>query len=67
MHPLFELYGKQSPDFINGIIAALEYYAGESSRISLYLYGRPITREVLELEKKGVLNAFTDSEEEVPL
>ena len=67
MHPLFILYGKRSPDFIQGIIAALEFYSRETSRISLTLYGRPITREVLELEKKSILEDFTEDEEEVKL
>ncbi len=67
MHPLFVLYGKRSPDFIQGIIAALEFYSRETSRISLTLYGRPITREVLELEKKSILEAFTGEDEEIEL
>ena len=67
MHPLFDLYGERSPDFINGIIATMEYYASGTSRMSLCLYGRPITREELELEKKSILMAFTNHEKEIKL
>ena len=67
MHPLFDLYGEPSADFIEGFTAAMEYFHNETSRLSLTLYGRPITREELELEKKDVLEAFTNHEEEIEL
>lgn len=67
MSTLLDLYGEQSPDFIQGFIAAMEYYATEAGRFSLRLYGRPVTREELELEKKSILNAFTENEEEIEI
>ena len=67
LNHLYELYGQPSEEFVNGFIAAMEYFAGDLSRISLTLYGRPVTREVLELEKKQVVAVFTQEEEEIKL
>ena len=66
MHPLVKLYGKPSTDFIEGFVAAMEYCA-TMARMQLTLYGRPITREELQLEKKSILEAFTEHEEEIEL
>ena len=66
MHPLVKLYGKQSPEFIRGFIAAIEWYATQG-RIELRLYGRPVTREVVQLEKQSILDGFTGHEEEIEL
>ena len=66
MHPLVKLYGNRSTDFIEGFIAAMEYCA-TMARMQLTLYGRPITREELQLEKQKILDAFTENEEKIEL
>ena len=66
MHPLLDLYGEQSPEFIQGFRTALEYYA-TNARMQLTLYGRPINREELQLEKQQVVNDLTANEEEIEL
>lgn len=64
---LYERYGPRTEEFIEGVLAALEYYASDEGRIQLKLYGKPLTREVLQLEKQAILNDFTQDEEEIEL
>jgi hypothetical protein len=64
---LYELYGPQSEEFIQGVLAALEYFASDTSRLQLRLYGKPLTREVVQLEKQAILDDFTQKEEEIKL
>ncbi len=64
---LFELYGLRSEDFIQGIQAALEYYGTGQGRLELMLYGKPVSRRVLQLEKQTILDDFTQDEKEIDI
>ena len=58
MNRLHELYGVRPPNFIEGFIAALEFYSN-TGRMQLTLYGRPILRAALEAEKSAVAVALS--------
>ena len=58
MNTLHKLYGVQTPDFIEGFIAALEFYA-TTGRMQMTLYGQPILRAALEEEKKAITIALS--------